>query len=421
MREVSFANAEERLETIEARFLDRRRRQLAVQRGFAGYLDMSAASHMHLHEDIYPQEFWGGYDGLVRETVAAYPSLHSDDRSLERAFADALRRWTGADFGVESIVVFPGGVYGSYSPVLSGLGRPTLLVPELIHQTHKTCFALSVADIREVPMDGARLLDLAALERSLSAVPAGSATVFIHHNRAPAFDRRYFEDIAVLLVRYDAVAVYDADTLATSHDGATQPSLPLRVPGFIERALVLVNMTKEYGLPGLRVGFGIGNPAICARLRQHMKAELRMMPPVTRAIALRALACGDLGRASEILRERLGALVGHFGRLGWPEFPLPAHGINVFVPVPRAFMGVPDIPADELFYYWALSRAGVLLRPAGIYGPSATAEVRPTLSVPVAAMAEAFARLEEAGLRYDMPLPPGIAREYIEFLKNERL
>lgn len=404
---------------IEARFLASRKRQLAAQKSFPGHIDMSAAAHMHLHEEIYPEEFWCGYDRLIRDTAIAYPSLHSESRSLESAFADALKRWTGCEFDTEEVVAFPGGVYGAYSPVLAATGRAVLLVPESMHQTHKTCFALTVADIREVPMDTAYLLDLNQLDAMLASVPYASATVFIHHNRGPAFDRGYFLRIAETLARHGAVAIYDADTIATSHDGRTRPSLPLEVSEFMRHALVLCNMTKEYGLPGIRIGFGVGNRDICTRIHHHMKAELRMLPPVTRAIAERALGCADLSRSSTILHERLQALVEHFRRLGWPNFRTPAHGINVFVPVPPSFARVSEVPPDELFYYWCLSRAGVLLRPGSIYGPLHIAEVRPTLSLPVANMEKAFERLESVGLRYDMPLPERIVGEYEQFIARE--
>lgn len=403
--EMNFANAEERLEAIEERFLASRKRQIATQKRFGGYIDMSAAAHMNLHQDIYPEEFWSGYDRLIRDTAVAYPSLHSEDRSIESALAEALDRWTGQRFDTREIVTFSGGVYGAYSPALAAIGRPSLLVPESMHQTHKTCFALTIDDIREVPMTASSLLDLDQLDTMLGSMPRSSATVFIHHNRGPVFDREYFLRIADILAHHDGVAVYDADTIATSHDGTTRPSLPLEVPEFMRRAIVLCNMTKEYGLPGIRIGFGVGSRDTCARLRRHMKAELRMVPPVTRTIAERALKYGNLTKSSEILRERLQALVEHFRRLGWPEFRTPAHGINVFVPVPSSFADASEVPSDELFYYWCLSRAGVLLRPGSIYGFINRGEVRPTLSLSIADMTRAFGQLESAGLRYDMPLP----------------
>ncbi|MEO5766161.1 MAG: histidinol-phosphate transaminase [Casimicrobiaceae bacterium] len=114
------------------------------------------------------------------------------------------------------------------------------------------------------------------------------------------------------------------------------------------------SFSKAYGLAALRVGYGVGNPAIVDLLnRVRQPFNVNALAQAAAVAALADTAYVDESRAlNDAGMRRLGAGLAKLGRR-----VLPSHGNFVVVHV-----------GDAASVYEALLRQGVIVRPVGNYG-----------------------------------------------------
>jgi histidinol-phosphate aminotransferase len=161
-----------------------------------------------------------------------------------------------------------------------------------------------------------------------------------------------------------------------------RPDYPDAVERYVkagQRVVVLRTFSKIYGLAGLRVGYAVGPPDVCAAL-----AKVRRPFDVTTPAQVAALA--SLDDTTEIVRRRELNASG-LARL---EAVLREHG---FDPVPSVgnFLYVEAGDGHALFE--RLLREGIIVRPLGGFG--APGAVRITVGTPeeLEAFAEALSRV----------------------------
>ncbi|MEP6678710.1 MAG: aminotransferase class I/II-fold pyridoxal phosphate-dependent enzyme, partial [Betaproteobacteria bacterium] len=114
------------------------------------------------------------------------------------------------------------------------------------------------------------------------------------------------------------------------------------------------SFSKAYGLAALRVGYGVGNPAIVDLLnRVRQPFNVNALAQAAAVAALADTAYVDESRAlNDAGMRQLGAGLAKLGRR-----VLPSHGNFVVVHV-----------GDAPSVYEALLRQGVIVRPVGNYG-----------------------------------------------------
>lgn len=403
---------------IEERFLVHKEQHRRVMHGrkWPGKIDLSSAMYMHLFDEVVGQNILNESALAATAHILHYPSVLTQKDSLLMTAAKTFNRWLKTKLEAKNIIVF-NGIYGSYRTILQTNPSPVVLVPAFLHQTHKACFANCGKTVIEIPMTESGLLSTEALAKIAAQYANKHPFIYLNHNRGPLITSAYLKKIASILNKHKLYAIYDADVFYTGHNEEAKPWLPLTIPSFSKRTLMLINLTKEYGAGGLRIGFGIGPHELIEKIRASQINSLEMIPPMNAFLAEKILQTGNLNSAKKILRERMSATCTGLQNLGW-KIRKPAAGINLFIDVPVSFLTAKRFHPDELFCYYVLSRTNIQLRPSGIYGDSVKTQVRLVMCQSTATTKKALKRLAANSITAKMPFDPAIEDEYAALLKE---
>ena len=213
--------------------------------------------------------------------------------------------------------------------------------------------AMMGARVIEVPMtDWTHDLPLMA-----KAATPRTKLIFVANPNNPTGTFNTAEEIDALLAAVSKTALVVLDE-AYWHYAQGIPGYPKSLPDLVrehENLVVLRTFSKAYGLAGLRVGYGVGDPEVVGWL-DRIRMPFNVSLPA-QAAALEALKDSAFVRRSIAQNEGQRAVVAR--ALGEMGFGVGDSATNfVFARAP--------LPGRELFK--ALLRQGVIVRPLDEYG-----------------------------------------------------
>jgi histidinol-phosphate aminotransferase len=220
--------------------------------------------------------------------------------------------------------------------------------------------------------------DIAAMAGLVAARRPGA--VFICHPNNPT--GRYFScrEIEILLENLgDGLLVLDEAYVAFVEKSWN--SIPLTDRGNV---VVLRSMTKDYGLPGLRLGYAVARREIVAGLRPAL-------PPWNVNIAAQELGAAMLEKDEYLeqslrrVREAARFLAGELSRLGFTVLPSDAHYFLVKV-------------GDAAACRRSLLEHGCLVRDCTSFGLPAHVRIAPRALPECRKLVDAFAELLKEGV-----------------------
>jgi histidinol-phosphate aminotransferase len=218
---------------------------------------------------------------------------------------------------------------------------------------------------RTVPLRDDRY-DLAAL---LDAVTPRTKLAYVCHPNNPTGTASTRAELAAFLDRLPEHVLPVVDQAYFEY--VDDPDYPDAVEEHVRRGrrvLVLRTFSKIYGLAGLRVGYAVGPPDVCAAL-------LRVRRPFDVTTAAQVAALASLDGADELARRRAANAAG-LGRLA---AVLRAHGLEPAGPAVGNFLYA-DVGADAARLYEGLLREGVIVRP--LHGFGAPTAIRVSVGTP---------------------------------------
>jgi alanine-synthesizing transaminase len=294
---------------------------------------------------------------------------------LRRAHAAYYQRRFGVALDPESEVVVTLGSKEGLANLAQAITAPgdVILVPNPSYPIHPYGFIIAGAAIRHVPITptGDLLTELAyATEHS---VPPPTAIVlnFPSNPTAQVVDLDFYREVVAFARRHEIFILSDL-AYAEIFFEAPPPSI-LQVPGAKEVAVEFTSMSKTYSMPGWRIGFAAGNPALIgalARIKSYL--DYGAFTPIQVAAAAALNGPQDCIEATRTrYRERRDVLVEGLTAAGWPV-PAPMATMFVWAPLPEAYRGIGSLAFSKLL----LERAKVAVSPGIGFGEYGEGHVR---------------------------------------------
>jgi aspartate/methionine/tyrosine aminotransferase len=405
------------------------KRHLVFKRHFAERAEELGRTFIDLGTDFsYP--FFGGFApteaalsalAATVSTARHYPSSYGTTQ-VRAAVVGFMHRWFDVDLDAGTQVMVSTGASQVFDALTRTYAGRAVVVPDLALSTVTSIAVGNGAQIVRVPVDDDFLPDLPALAAVLRrAGPDGVRFVYINSPQNPTgtvLGRAYLTRLVAVAREHQALIVHDHDSWCTTHIGERAPNI-LQIPEAIDVAVTVLSVSKELGLPGIRVGLVAGNPTVVNDLRVHNSEFCVMIPQFAQAAAAAALNAAHPDPAlwapvQTRIRAALQTAVAGWQRLGWPADAVnrPQAGYKFLFRPPTAFTtsgGGESLSGAELFDLMLARDAGVKVSTVRSFNPARADWIRMIVMQDAAVIDEAFDRMQAIGVHYDMAVPAGLA------------
>ena len=332
-------------------------------------------------------------------TAATEPRLHRylNPRGLPELRA-AVARWWKRRHGVEidperEALITIGSKEGIGHALIAMLSPgDAVLAPTPTYPIHAFGAVIAGAESILVPVGpGVDFFEsLVEATEKAERRPRGIVVNFPGNPSAAVATPELFEKIVRFAEARDLFIISDLAYCDIVFDGPKTPAM-LQVPGAKERTLEFMSLSKSYNMPGWRVGFCVGNPALvaaAARVKSYLDYGLFGAVQMA-AIAALEHCDEDVVRIRETYRTRRDALVKHFGAAGW-QIPSPAASMFAWAPIPEPFRHLGSLEFSKRL----IDEAGVCVAPGIGFGQAGDGYVRVALIVDEPRIQVAAERIE---------------------------
>ena len=290
---------------------------------------------------------------------------------LRVAICDWYKRRYDVDLDPDSeAVVTIGSKDGLAHLSLAILGPgDVVFCPSPTYPIHQYSVIIAGGDIRSIPLIPGEDFFAHLVEAMRQTWPKPKLLVlnFPHNPTTITVDLPFFERIVDFAREHKLLVVHDLAYADIVFDGYVAPSI-LQVPGAKDLAVEFFTLSKSYNMPGWRVGFCVGNPAMIAALaRIKSYLDYGIFQPIQ--IAAIAALNGPQHYVEDIrslYEQRRNVLVEGLNRAGWPV-DTPKATLFVWAPIPEPFQEMGSLD----FSTFLLREAKVAVSPGigfGEYG-----------------------------------------------------
>jgi len=241
--------------------------------------------------------------------------------------------------------------------------------PNPTYPIHPYSVIIAGGDLRGIPIGPDRdfFEDLLAATKQTWPSPKMLIISYPHNPTTAVVEREFFEKIVAFCRDHEMMVIHDFAYADLVFDGYKPPSF-LQVPGAKEIGVELFSLSKSYSMPGWRVGFCVGNPAMVGALRR-LKSYLDygVFQPIQIASIIALNGPDDsVKKIVEIYRQRRDVLVNGLNRIGW-EMEKPRGTMFVWARIPEEFQKMGSIEFSKML----IEKAKVAVSPGigfGEYG-----------------------------------------------------
>ncbi len=315
--------------------------------------------------------------------ITGYPEVR-------QAIADRVARRTGVPCPPEAVVVVPGTQAGLYCTIgcLAGAGDE-VVVFEPTYATYEAVIGASGARMVMVPLrpETGFHPDLAALADAITPRTRAIWMNSPHNPTGAVFTADEIATIAGLARQHDlwllSDEVYEDLAFARPHVS------PRSLPGMAERTVVVSSLSKSHALPGFRLGWIVGPPALTPHLFNLILCMLYGGPPFIQDGALAALTrdLPEVAALHEDYRRRAALMSETLAQAPRCRVVPPEGGMFVLLDVRESGLD------SDAFARALLEREAVAVLPADGFGPSAAGHLRIALTLPDPVLREAGHRI----------------------------
>jgi alanine-synthesizing transaminase len=319
-------------------------------------------------------------DRLVNEARKPGNQRYMPSKGMPEPRA-AICRWYqrryGQSFDPDKEAVVTIGSKEGIAHLLLALVAPGdyVLSPDPCYPIHR--FGVIIAGGTPVPVTCRPDVDHAAeLERALASAPArpvGLVVNFPHNPTAATVGLDYYEKVVALARREKMWVISDLAYADLAFDSSAPTRSIFEVPGARDVAVEFFTVSKSYSMPGWRVGFCVGNPALIGHLAT-IKGYLDygIFGPAQLGAATALDSCdADVAANCARYRTRAELLVRGLADAGW-TVPMPKASMFVWAPLPAAHRSMGAVA----FASALLAEARVAVSPGVGFGPGGEGYVR---------------------------------------------
>jgi alanine-synthesizing transaminase len=260
---------------------------------------------------------------------------------LRLAITDWYRRRYNVDLDPDSeAVVTIGSKEGLAHLALAILGPgDVVLCPSPTYPIHQYSVIIAGGDLRSIPLIPGEDFFAHLVEAMRQTWPKPKLLIlnFPHNPTTEVVDLNFFRKIVDFAREHSLMVIHDLAYADLCFDGYEAPSF-LQVPGAKDVGVEFFTLSKSFNMPGWRVGFAVGNPAMIAALaRIKSYLDYGIFQPLQIA-AIHALN-GPQDCVEQICRSyqvRRDVLVDGLNRIGW-SMPKPKATMFVWAPIPEVF------------------------------------------------------------------------------------
>jgi alanine-synthesizing transaminase len=295
---------------------------------------------------------------------------------LRRALANYYARRFNVALDPEKEVVATLGSKEGLANLAQAITSPgdTILVPNPSYPIHQFGFIIAGASVRSIPHTPDEEM-LRALDRAVRhSVPKPTALIvnFPSNPTALLADLDFYREIVAFAKKHEIWVISDL-AYAEIYFGNRKPPSILEVPGAKDVAVEFTSLSKTYSMPGWRMGFAAGNPALIAALaRVKSYLDYGAFTPIQVAATAALNGPQDCVEAMRTLyRERRDVLIAGLHEAGW-EVPSPEGSMFAWAPIPPRFVHLGSVAFAKLL----IEKAEVAVSPGIGFGEHGDGHVR---------------------------------------------
>ena len=218
----------------------------------------------------------------------------------------------------------------------------SVLVPNPAYPIHPYGFVIAGADVRHVPLvPGVDFFE--ELEKAIvESWPRPKMLVinFPGNPTTQCVELDFFERVVAIAKEHNIWVIHDIAYADIVFDGYKAPSI-MQVPGAKEIAVEFFSLSKSYNMPGWRVGFMVGNPALVAALAKIKSyLDYGTFTPIQVA-AITALEGPQecVQEIRDMYQKRRDVLCDGLNALGW-QVEKPRATMFVWARIPEAYQSM---------------------------------------------------------------------------------
>lgn len=319
------------------------------------------------------------------------------DGDVERKLNETIAQWYHRKFRVTfdprtEVLPLIGSKEGISHLSLAFLNHDDIaLVPNPTYPVHFNGVVMAGGVLYSLPIhpENHYLPDLHGIPRSVLRQSKMLFLSYPHNPTTALADLKFFHDVIGWARTHRIMVVHDFAYSDFVFDGHRAPSL-LEVKGAKEVAVEFHTLSKSYSLPGLRLGFGVGNPDILASLA---KTKSYIDFGIFRAVqwaAIQALAGPQdyVHQAVATYQRRRNTFCQGLKQMGW-DVPMPKGTFYVWAKIPLKFSALTSLEFATLL----VQEAGVVVAPGSGFGEYGEGFVRFALVEPEPRLKEAVTRM----------------------------
>lgn len=228
------------------------------------------------------------------------------------------------------------------------------------------------------------------------------------HNPTGTFaPKSTFEQAVKWAKEHNTLIIHDMDNSEITHTGQ-KPAGIMQVEGAKDVAFEVHTMSKAQSMPGFRVAFTVSEKDNINNLldAKYLSGGSVYVPVQHAAIAALKDEEGYINKINQIYRNRKNTAINWLHKLGSNAKPTDGT-YYLWTKVP------PEFTSDEFFKY-VLHKAKVAFTPGTIFGSNGEGYIRIVMSADEKIINDCFKRIQDAGIRFDIPkseLPDDVQNE----------